>query len=210
MEILIVAATDGEVAPFISTNVGTDILITGVGAPACIYALTRRLHEKKYDMLIQAGIAGTFKNIYPPGKTVIVKQDVFADLGINEFGTFYTLFDKGFATANMPPYKNERLVNPLTESFSLSAVNAITVNMVSDKKEQAEMFVKKYDPDIETMEGAAFHYVCISEALPFIQLRSISNFVGDRPGPSWKMKEAVESLNENLTRIVQQLQVQNL
>lgn len=210
MEILIVAATEQEVAPYMKRNDEAEMLITGVGAPACMYALTKRLAEKKYGMVIQAGIAGTFKNIYPLGETFFVKQDVFADLGIYESGNFFSLFDKGFATANMPPYKNERLVNPFSESFSLAAVNAITVNMVSDKKEQAEMFVNKYDPDIETMEGAALHYVCISEGVPFIQLRSISNFVGDRPGIKWKMKEAVESLNENLTRIVQQIQSQNL
>ena len=208
MEILIVAATQQEIATYMKINKNADMLITGVGAPACMYSLTKRLHEKKFDTIIQAGIAGTFKTIYPPGETVIVKQDVFADLGIYESDNFYTLFEKGFATSNMPPYNNEKLVNSLTNTFSLTEVNAITVNMVSDKKEQAEMFVKKYDPDIETMEGAAFHYVCISESLPFIQLRSISNFVGDRPGVKWKMKEAVESLNDNLTRIVQQLQAQ--
>ena len=210
MEILIVAATEQEVAPYMNRNENADLLITGVGAPSCMYALTKRLSEKKFDMAIQAGIAGSFKNIYPPGKTVIVKQDVFADLGIHESGNFFTLFDKGFADANVSPYTDERLLNRFPDYFLLPAVNAITVNMVSDKKEQAEMFVKKYDPDIETMEGAAFHYVCISEGIPFIQVRSISNFVGDRPGLKWRMQEAVDSLNENLNRIVQQLQLQNL
>ena len=209
MEILIVAATVHELALYMK-NGEADILITGVGAPVCMYALTKRLHEKKYDIAIQAGIAGTFKDIYQRGETVIVKQDVFADLGICESGNFYTLFEKGFTEGNVSPYQNERLVNPSPENFSLPEVSAITVNKVSDKKEQTEMFVKKYDPDIETMEGAAFHYICLSEGLPFIQLRSISNFVGDRPGIKWKMKEAVENLNENLTRIVRELQTKSV
>ena len=30
------------------------------------------------------------------------------------------------------------------------------------------------------MEGAALHYACIMEHIPFIQLRAVSNFVGER------------------------------
>ncbi len=56
------------------------------------------------------------------------------------------------------------------------------------------------------MEGAAFHYVCISEGVPFMQLRGISNQVGERFKIKWKIKESIESLNENLMRIVLQLQ----
>jgi futalosine hydrolase len=30
------------------------------------------------------------------------------------------------------------------------------------------------------MEGAALHFVCLQEDISFIQLRAISNFVGER------------------------------
>ena len=55
------------------------------------------------------------------------------------------------------------------------------------------------------MEGAAFHYACIQENIAFLQIRSISNFVGERVKTNWKMKEAIESLNENLINIIQKL-----
>ncbi len=205
MEILVVAATRMEIAPFIEQNTGADILITGVGAPACMYTLTKQLQKKSYDMVIQAGIAGTFSSHYPPGETVIVQQDVFADLGIFEQDKFYTLFEKGFAEKNSAMYTEGVLLNGNTADFSLPRVKALTVNTVSDKPEQALLFSEKYEADIETMEGAAFHYVCISEAVPFLQLRSISNFVGERVRTNWKIKEAVQSLNEHLLRISEQL-----
>ena len=205
MEILVVAATRMEIAPFIEQDHGTDILITGVGAPACMYTLTKQLQRKSYDMVIQAGIAGTFSSHFPPGATVIVQQDVFADLGIFEQDKFYTLFEKGFAEKNTAVYSEGVLVNPATGDFSLPPVKALTVNTVSDKPEQASLFSKKYAADIESMEGAAFHYVCISESVPFLQLRSISNFVGERVRTNWKLKEAVLSLNEHLQRITKEL-----
>jgi futalosine hydrolase len=52
------------------------------------------------------------------------------------------------------------------------------------------------------MEGAALHYTCLMENIPFIQLRAVSNFVGERDKNKWKMKEAIAVLNEKLRRIL--------
>ncbi len=205
MKLLIVAATEFEIAPYISGNKETEILITGVGSPACMYALTKRLQHFKYDFVIQAGIAGTFKNAFALGETFFVKTDAFADLGIYENERFFTLFEKHFVDPNVVPYKNGWLENAAENSFNLTTAKSITVNTVTDNFLQTSMFTKKYDPDIESMEGAAFHYVCIKEGVAFVQLRSVSNFVGERIKTNWKMKESIVSLNENLSRIVQQL-----
>ncbi|MFN0082056.1 MAG: futalosine hydrolase [Ferruginibacter sp.] len=209
MKILVVAATEMEIAPFISDNKIADVLVTGVGAPACIYALTKHLQQKQYHIIIQAGIAGTFKNSFAPGETFLVKKDVFADLGIYERDCFFTLIEKGFVQENELPYKNGWLNNEIEERFSLTTANAITVNTVTDKFEHTEIFIKKFKPDIESMEGAAFHYVCINEGVKFLQLRSISNFVGERIKSNWKMKESILDLNLHLSRIVRQLSTPN-
>ena len=205
MKLLVVAATEFEIAPFVLQNTQADALITGVGSPACTYALTKRLQEIKYDFAIQAGIAGTFKNSFPLGETFFIKSDVFADIGIYENERFFTLFDKNFADPNAIPYHNGRLENSLENIFNVPTANSITVNTVTDNFSQTTMFTKKYDPDVESMEGAAFHYVCIQENIPFLQLRSVSNFVGERVKTNWKMKESIESLNKSLIKIVEQL-----
>ena len=49
------------------------------------------------------------------------------------------------------------------------------------------------------MEGAAFHYACLLQKFKFFQLRSVSNVVGERDKNKWKMKEAIEALNNELT-----------
>ena len=205
MNVLVVAATEFEIAPFILDDQTADILITGVGSPTCMYALTKRLQQRKYDFVIQAGIAGTFKNAFPLGETFFIKSDAFADLGIYENESYFTLFEKGFTDPNALPYKNGWLENPTENIFSLVSAKSITVNTVTDNFSQTLLFTKKYDPDVESMEGAAFHYICIQENVPFLQLRSVSNFVGERIKTNWKIKESITSLNENLSRIVKQL-----
>ena len=209
MKLLVLAATKFEIAPFVSQNIEADILITGVGSPACMYALTKRLQQSQYDFAIQAGIAGTFKNSFPLGETFFIKNDVFADMGIYENDRFFTLFEKKFADPNTVPYKNGLLENSLENTFNVATAKAITINTVSDNFSQTSMFTKKYDPDIESMEGAAFHYVCIQENVPFLQLRSVSNFVGERVKSNWKIKESITDLNHHLSRIVLELAMRN-
>ena len=122
---------------------------------------------------------------------------------------FFTLFEKSFADPNTVPYKNGWLENSIKNTFNVSTANSITVNTVTDNFLQTSMFTKKYDPDLESMEGAAFHYVCIQENVPFLQLRSVSNFVGERVKTNWKMKESIENLNHHLSRIVLELATGN-
>ena len=52
------------------------------------------------------------------------------------------------------------------------------------------------------MEGAALHYVCLSEKIPFLQLRSVSNYVGERDKSKWALREAIMNLNIELQRLI--------
>jgi futalosine hydrolase len=55
------------------------------------------------------------------------------------------------------------------------------------------------------MEGAALHYIGLLEKIPFLQIRSLSNFIGERNKAKWKMKEAIAALNRELQRILMKL-----
>ena len=91
------------------------------------------------------------------------------------------------------------------ERTLLPTVNSITVNQITSSKKTAELYSKKYKAAIENMEGAALHLVCIKENIPFVQIRSISNYVGERNKKKWELKEAVENLNKNLIRLIESL-----
>jgi futalosine hydrolase len=55
------------------------------------------------------------------------------------------------------------------------------------------------------MEGAALHYVCREANIPFIQLRAVSNYIGERNKANWKIKEAVDNLNQAILKYVDRL-----
>ncbi|RYD78187.1 MAG: futalosine hydrolase [Sphingobacteriales bacterium] len=207
MELLVVAATEMEIAPFINQNTDTDVLITGVGVPAAMYHIQKKIQQKQYDCVLQAGIAGCFTNEIALGETVLIEKDCFADLGIFENNQLYSLFDTGFAKENEPPYTNGWLVNKhsLIDKFSLPKCAAITINTVTENTKVINEYASKYNPVLESMEGAALHFICLMENIPFLQLRAVSNRVGERDKTKWDIKVAVHNLNNHLLEIVQVL-----
>ncbi|MBS1755113.1 MAG: futalosine hydrolase [Bacteroidetes bacterium] len=207
MQILVIAATELEIKPFIETASATDVLITGVGVPAVLYHLQKRMQQIDYDLIIQAGIAGTFNNVAKPGEVVFVKQDTFGDIGMEEKENFVSIFESGLADKNEFPFNAGWLMNTqgIKMQLNMQAVKAITVNKVSDSELQKQQFINQFNADIESMEGAALHYVCLQENMPFIQLRSISNIVGERNRDKWIMKEAIENLNIQLQQLIKNL-----
>ncbi|MGH2565686.1 MAG: futalosine hydrolase, partial [Ginsengibacter sp.] len=178
----------------------------GVGIPATIFHLTKKLSKKKYDLVIQAGIAGSFTDILKKGSVVFIERDSFGDIGISENGNFKTLFETGFVNETDFPFTNGWLVNPNKhDKYShLSTAIGVTVNKITDDKEQIKKLVEKFNPGIESMEGAALHYVCLQQKVNFLQLRCISNIVGERDKVKWHLKEAIGNLNIELKKLIQE------
>ncbi|MEJ8842623.1 futalosine hydrolase [Lacibacter sp. H375] len=218
MNCLVVSATVLEIKPFIqhcrTTNkldyidLQLDFLVTGVGSINTTYALMKHLQVKKPDIVIMAGISGAFDRSLNLGDVIAVKQEALADLGVQEKDGYKDVFDLKLLAANEFPFKQKRLVNPFTvlmERTKLPLVGSVTVNQITSAKKTAELYQTKYKAKIENMEGAALHLVCMKENIPFVQIRSISNYVGERNKQKWKLKEAVQNLNKELIRLVESL-----
>jgi futalosine hydrolase len=208
MQILLIAATPDEIELFINTYPNVDVLITGVGTPATIYHLQKKLQHNEYDFVVQAGIAGAFSSDFSLGQTVLIKQDTFGDLGAEEKRLFTSFFTSGLIDAHQFPFADSWLINKsegLLKKSILRWVKAVTINKVSDSFLQKLQLIDAFDPQIESMEGAALHYVCLQEEIPFVQIRTISNYVGERDKSKWKMKEAIENLSSELSKLIKQL-----
>jgi len=206
--ILLTAATEFEIASFINyKHEKYDVLITGVGIPSTLFHLQKRLHQVDYDLVIQAGIAGCFNNTLNLGDLVLIEKDAFGDIGMEEKNHFTPIFKSGFVDENEFPFENGWLKNNnhLLKQSSLKIVSAVTVNKVSDSILQKEQLIKNFNPAIESMEGAAFHYVCLQENIPFVQMRSISNHVGERDKTNWKIKDAITNLNTELGKLIESI-----
>jgi futalosine hydrolase len=204
MDLLVVAATKLEIAPFLATNHDADVLLTGVGIPSTIFHLTAKLSGSNYDLVIQAGIAGTFNGTFEPTEVMVVEADTFADVGVDEKGRFQTLFEAKLSDENEFPFEHGWLKNKseVLKRITLPFTKGVTVNKITDDENELRQLNKKFRANLETMEGAAFHYVCLQRKVNFLQLRSISNTVGERDKNRWKLQEAIASLNIALQKLI--------
>jgi futalosine hydrolase len=218
MHCLLVASTAGEIAPFTDHLATTeklqhidfelDILITGVGSNAATYHLTRYLQTKRPDLVIQAGVAGSFDKNTILGTVFAVTDDVFADQGVQENTGFRDIFDLHLAAPNDLPFKKGVLKNPhkvLIQRTKLKKARAVTVNEITTQQKRAAYYLSKYKAKLESMEGASLHYVCLQEGVSFLQIRSTSNYVGERNKKKWNLPLAIENLNKQLIRLLESL-----
>ncbi len=195
--ILLIAATQQEILPYLQTQHHHDVLITGVGIPSAIFRLTKKLAHHHYDVVIQAGIAGAFENSFArPGHVVQVVKDAFGDLGAFEKGGFTDLQQMNL---NYDPI----WLNGGNIKSGLPEVSGITVQTVTSDKLLISALTSKWNADVESMEGAAAAYVCLQKKVPFVQLRAISNIIGERDKSQWKTDEAIANLNNALITFLQ-------
>lgn len=218
--VLIVSATEAEASVikripgigvsgngFILGRCEISLLVTGVGAVATAWSLTKCLSSgNKPDLALNIGIAGSFVEEIPIGSVVVPVEDCFADAGIEDGSRFMTLAETGLQDPDMFPFKNGKLIadNRYTDlaKDNFKPVRAITVNTATGSEQTKSRIVAKYNPDIETMEGAAFFYICSGENLSFLALRAISNKVETRDRARWNIPQALDSLAEKLKELL--------
>ncbi len=212
MKIVITAATKGEWLPTYNVINATKKYVvfheSGVGILSTTVALMKLIATEKPDLIIQAGIAGTFDTTKPLGKVVVIKNETIGDLGVTEKGQWKDVFDLQLINNNQQPFKKKLLPNPWIKQYNLlklPTVNAVTINQISTNKKQIEQLIQKYNPVVESMEGAALHYVCLDANIPFIQIRAISNYVGERNKTKWLLKESIANLNEAVIQLIDKL-----
>lgn len=209
MHLLICAATELEIGPtldFLKHNElkAVDVLITGVGLPSTMYRLTRKIFVKKPDLIIQAGVAGSLNFNLAPGRVVAIANEVIGDLGVEENGRFVSVFDLNLTDRNVFPWKNGKLCNhpELLNQTELEMADGVSVNEISTNKARIDYYRDQLGVAVESMEGAALHYIGLMEHIPFLQIRAISNMAGERDKNNWKMKEAIMLLNKELQRLI--------
>lgn len=196
MHLLLVAATALEVP-------SADV-VTGVGLLAAGYHIQKAITTRRPDLVIQAGVAGAFDRSAPLGTVVVVGEDIPADVGVEEGDAFRSVFDMGLADREKPPYVSGFLQNREAGRTitGVAVVRAITVQEITTRPERIEYYRQTYHPYLESMEGAALHYVCLQEGVPFLQIRALSNYVGERDKRNWKMEPAIRNLNQALAKLI--------
>ncbi|MBB2146046.1 futalosine hydrolase [Pedobacter sp. LMG 31464] len=195
MKLLVVAATKAELGKVFEhfnlpdenfvQQAKFDILITGVGMTATAFALGQHLNNG-YNLVVNIGISGSFDKNIPLGSLVNIYMDTFAELGAENHDEFITIYELGFGN------------NTFKASYQLAdlpMVKGITVNKVHGNSDSIAKIEQRFNPQTESMEGAAVFYACNTSNIPCLQVRSISNYVEPRNKENWQIGLAIKNLN---------------
>ncbi|OFX74446.1 MAG: futalosine hydrolase [Bacteroidetes bacterium GWE2_29_8] len=183
-----------------SEKINIDILITGIGIVNTTYKLTK--YADNYNLILNAGIAGAFNKNIKLGEPVFVKNEILADFGVIDENSFKTAKELMFDENQYIENDSENI----SQSFEiLKKCTGITVNSVSAKKEIINNWTKIYNPDIETMEGYAVAYIAKNEKIKSIQIRAISNYIGERNKEKWEVDLAIQNYSDIIINYVNSL-----
>jgi len=212
IKILIVGATQPEISPTLKyvldvskneteelENLEVSFILTGVGMVNTAFTLGK-LHANKFDVVINAGVAGSFLN-HKQGTVLNITEDCFSDLGAEDGEDFITIDEMGLGNQHVKiayPFKNSII-------DKLELAKGITVNTVHGNEKSIEQIVAYLNPDVESMEGAAFIQAANALKWTAVQIRAISNQVEKRNKNNWQMPLAIKNLNDFLIDLLNDL-----
>lgn len=226
MNILLVSATYLEIEPLLLLfnfekevnqklkrytykNHQIDVLIPGVGMTCTAYWMGKTMNSKIYDICLNVGLAGSFDNAINIGDVVHITSDQISELGAEDGESFLSLIDMDLIMDEDFTLNNGEMENTICIENdiinSLPKVKAISVNTTHGDDESIKKVKGLFNPQVESMEGAAFFYACLLEGITCAQVRSISNRVEKRNKDNWNIPLAVKNLCATTLQIINTL-----
>lgn len=217
--ILIVTAVEAERVAFESGLAGLSdelraactVSAGGVG-PAVVAASTAATLARAeargapYDVVVSAGIGGTFQQAARIGDLLVAERIVAADLGADSAEGFLSLEELGFGTSAFEALVLDHLKPGAGIEHEVVRGVLLTVTTVTGSAERAEWLRARYPEAVgEAMEGYGVAAAAAQFGLPVAEVRAASNLIGPRDRSAWRIGEALATLTAAAAPIVEGL-----
>lgn len=194
--LLLVHAAPVERRGLAESLAGARIVELGVGPARAAMNLTRALTLGPPPALVLAfGVCG----VLPPfplavGDLCVVARDCLADEGVETESGFLDLQALGLAEDTSFTAHADATARAAAALGAPSLAGA-TVSTGSATDARAHAIAARTGAAVETMEGAAIALVCARFAVPWVQVRAVSNRCGDRARGAWDLDRALAALH---------------
>jgi futalosine hydrolase len=178
--VLVVAATDRELA----LVRGADTFCCGIGPVEAALQTARVLAERRPEAVLHVGIAGAH-GIAPPG-LVLGSEAVYCDV-IDPSSTLPRI-----ERVEPDPGLLARVRAVLPEAHVLPIATCGKVGGATGF-------------DVEAMEGFGVLRACALAGVPAVELRAVSNQVGEADRSTWRFDEALAALADAVARATERL-----
>jgi futalosine hydrolase len=183
--ILVVCAVAQELAA-LAPREDVEVLATGVGPVEAALRTAQALASKRYDAVINAGIAGGFRDRCTVGDAVVCSREDYAELGLED-GTAFPL--PGGLELVRHVESEPGLLRPfLAGLIPVIVGRGVTSAIVTTTTARALVLAHRFRADVESMEGFAVLRAAQLAGVPAIEIRGVSNLVGERATNEWDFR----------------------
>ena len=193
------------------------LIETGIGAVNTAQALTVALQEVDPDLVLQIGIGGAYLGSgLDKGDLALANEENYGDLGVvapdgwfpaDEIGIPVLSADRDYY--NTYPLDSKLVDNAqhILEQSGECVVQGpfVTVQQCTGREDIGNELAARFNAICENMEGAAAAHVCTLYAVPFLELRAISNLVEDRNKDAWDIPQSVQRVQIAARKFIEAL-----
>lgn len=182
--ILVVCAVGAELRGF--AREGVTVVAVGIGPVDAAIGTSRAVAAQPYALVVNAGIGGGFTGRAAVGDAVVVTDERYVELGREDDSEL-----------QLPPEQQPvtacRADGALLERFRATRPAAIwgsgvTSATITTSAARAKHLAASYAPVTESMEGFAVLRAAAVARIAAVELRGISNIVGDRASGGWDFR----------------------
>ncbi|MGF1573902.1 MAG: futalosine hydrolase [Sumerlaeia bacterium] len=185
-------------------------VVTGIGGLNSAVSLVQFLEHQTPTGVLNIGLAGASNSAsLEISRLVLAEEEWFADLGVRTEDDDFGLEEIGFPLVKdqAKPWNRVGIDEANTTEFakclSVPKRPFITVNQCSGSLGVAQKRESKFPACVENMEGATLAAVCNRYGVPFVELRAISNLMGNRDKSAWDFKNSFQNLAHAVQALVQ-------
>ncbi len=170
---------------------GIEVVAVGVGPVEAAAGTARALAMRRYRAAINAGIAGGFRARTAVGDAVAVAVEYYVELGLED-GTAFPLPD-GITLLRRAESDPDLLRACRDPRVGVRVGAGISSATVTTTDARAAELAARFGADVESMEGFAFLRAAAAAAVPAVELRGVSNLVGDRATNGWDFRAGAQA-----------------
>lgn len=177
-------------------------VVVGIGPVAAALSIGGVLERHPHAAgIINLGICGSFDlSLRPLGAACVADAEIWPEYGVNpEDGAPFTF--QMLPDLSLSPVNRLELA-PKAATAALGLVlppawlhgHSLTVAGVSGTRERGHALRVRYEAATENMEGFALALAARRRGIPFLEVRTVSNAVGERDKRLWNFGLALQNL----------------
>ena len=150
----------------------------------------------------------------------LASEEILGDEGVATISSWQPLDAIGIPLidSTVKPFFNRMEVDPLELKRSRKLLSEwerippapricvgpfVTLSAVSGSPARARLLFNRYRALCENMEGGAVAQVCLRYQVPFLEIRGLSNWAGDRKKGNWQLSKALNNCQRALLYLLE-------